>query len=45
MSGAIFLDGNRCDNLFVGGNGGASSESVLDNGQISTTSNFSDMKR
>lgn len=41
MSGAIFLDGNRCDNLFVGGGGGASAEAVLDNGQISTTSSYS----
>jgi hypothetical protein len=46
MSGAIFLEGNRVDNLFMGGgSGGASVEAVLDNGQISTTSSFSDMKR
>ena len=32
MSGAIFLEGNRVDNLFVGG--GASAEAVLDNGHI-----------
>lgn len=35
MSGAIFLEGNRVGNLFVGGGGGASAEVVLDNGQIS----------
>ncbi len=40
MSGAIFIEGNRVDNLFVGGGGGASAEVVLDNGQISTTSAY-----
>lgn len=40
MSGAIFLEGNRVDNLFVGGGGGITPTKVLSDGVISTTSAY-----
>ena len=43
MSGAIFLDGNRVDNLFVGGGsggGGITPTKILSDGVISTTSSY-----